>query len=170
VAYHEAGHVVKWLAVFLAAAILALVAPTPTSAGGNLPQYQPFVGQWYRHGGPDLTVNADGTAVASWRTYNFCNDVGGVPTDPTRPCEGLDSTGYLAFGGVAKILLTSAEGSLANGTVQSSTDPAGFLKAGDQVQLALLTDGRMLINETFVCPPVHQNRTDPALGPFPCGV
>jgi hypothetical protein len=156
----------KWLAVFLAAAVLALGVPARTSAGGNLPQYQPFVGSWYFHSGPDMTVNAEGTAVSTWRTI-FCN-VPGI--DPNRPCDRVDDTGTIWRGGVAKILLTDAEGPVANGIVQSSTDPNGFFRAGDHVQFELLTDGRMLITngrnfELPICGP----NTDPALGLAPCG-
>jgi hypothetical protein len=149
-------------------ALLALV-PAVAGAGGNLPQYQPFVGRWYFQGGPIITVNADGTATAIWRTYHACGVPAFDPVAEARPCE--DAVDGI-YGGVAQILLTGIDGSLAHGKVQSSSDPAGFLKAGDDVQLALLTDGRMLVSGGKINPglPVCGSNVGLTLGPTPCGV
>jgi hypothetical protein len=107
-------------------------------AGG--PDFSGFADSWGHHG-YGLTVNADGTAVAWYRTYSWCSD------DPTPPCDFFVGDGIID-GGHSTITFTSASGSTAYGSYDD----------GGQVTLTLLPyDMALLQDDTgepvYLCGP-----------------
>lgn len=77
--------------------------------------------QWGRHGF-NLSIGADGRAVATWRTYRWCSD------DPAPPCDSFRGN-EIVSGGRATIVLSTGVGSSMYGRVIESTQP-DFLPLG----------------------------------------
>jgi hypothetical protein len=99
-----------------------------------------FAGDWWRHGF-NLTINSDGSANATWRTYHWCSD--SIP----GACDRIDGNtitngGYatLSFtgGGLPnrprdwqpdafardKPIFSAVQLPIAHGSVLTSTDPS----------------------------------------------
>ncbi|HTL84096.1 MAG TPA: hypothetical protein VL856_02870 [Acidimicrobiia bacterium] len=104
------------------------VAPTTTTVPPI--DVRKFVGNWGHHGA-GITINADGTGRASWRTYSWCSD------DPTPPCDGVEGN-YIIDGGHADFRIVSAHGEQATAVVVGSSQP-GAWPDGDTT-LALISD------------------------------
>lgn len=100
-----------------APATVTVTPPPPATSASTEPGI--FVGEWYGHG-RGLVVSADGTAIATYRTYTFCSQ------DPTPPCDE-DTGNVLISGGrvtmkITKVV-TANNQSVATAPVVSSNDP-----------------------------------------------
>jgi hypothetical protein len=98
-----------------------------------------FAGNWNHHGA-GITINADGTGHASWRTYEWCSD------DPTPPCDRIEGN-YIYNGGAANVRIVSVRGDQATAVVLDSTDPVGWPDA--ETTLTLISDHGLRVS-TFI--------------------
>ena len=91
---------------------------TTTSTTAVAVDAEKFAGNWNHHGA-GITVNADGTGHASWRTYQWCSD------DPTPPCDGVDGN-LIIDGGNADFRIVSVQGEQATALVIGSSQPGAW--------------------------------------------
>jgi hypothetical protein len=91
-----------------------LWAPNAAVAQDAAP-FAPIVGSWGRHG-LGITVNDDGSSVASWRIYQWCGP--GV----AQPCDQIVDNNIIS-GGRAEITFSGADDSgVFQGEVTTTTD------------------------------------------------
>lgn len=121
-------------------------------------------GEWSRRGF-DLTINADGSGTASWRTYRWCAD------DPTPGCDSMDGD-RIVPGGQATLVFSRVDGTTARGRVAASNDertlslgPASFLVL--EFGIAVLSQGSSAM---VVCGPAFEQAPAPVVEAAPCGV
>ena len=112
------------------AAAVALAGSGSEGLGQALAAAQPesfarFAGGWARHGF-GLSIQPDGQARATWRTYRWCGP--GVP----QPCDSMQDN-LITSGGQATLVFTRVEGASAYGRVLASTDSETFPAGGDIV-------------------------------------
>jgi hypothetical protein len=94
-----------------------------------------FADTWRLHTNV-LTINADGTGFADWRTYRTCGQ-------DAPPCDTWTGN-VITDGGHATFHLTTVTGNEAKGIVDLSSDPA-FLAVGP-LTLSLTPDDLLVIN------------------------
>jgi hypothetical protein len=116
----------------LAFTLVPASRPVPVSAG-TTSTYSSIAGGWSSHGF-DMSIAADGQAVAHWRVYQWCTDL----TNPA-PCDSIIGN-QIEAGGLGMLRFTSTSGSDATAMVLMSSDP-GTLTTGGQVSLQLLPGG-----------------------------
>lgn len=92
-----------------------------------------FVGTWTAHGAA-LVIARDGTATFTARAYRWCGS--GVP----QPCDTIDTQDRIHDGNQEQLQLTRFSGSVAYGTVTTST----FHPAGLAVTLTLQPNDTLL--------------------------
>jgi hypothetical protein len=91
-----------------------------SSASRSTPDFRQFAGKWIAHGSI-LIISSDGTATFSARAYRWCGV--GVP----QPCDTMDARGRIENGDQEQIRFTRVSGSVAYGTILTSTfHPAGL--------------------------------------------
>jgi hypothetical protein len=167
------------LLVSLAVAAIAVTlaaAHRTTASSQTEGDYAAFARQWSRQGFT-VTIAADGSGSADWRTYRWCSD------DPTPPCDRIADDGQITSGGHATLMATRVDGTTLFGEVVDTTDQ-WTLNAGPfnlKVQpydLALLSQGErgfIFCGPDFatLAPPDVQQRTFCGLYAsfwwFPCG-
>jgi len=88
-------------------------APTPGTTAGL--EDLGLLGTWSHHGFT-LTINADGSGLATWRTYRTCS------SDPTPPCDQISGNEIIDGGYATFTIKALPQSSVAVATVTSSTD------------------------------------------------
>jgi hypothetical protein len=111
---------------------LGVLRPTPASAGRS-GTYSGIAGEWSGHGF-ELTIGADGQAVAQWREYQWCSDLSGPD-----PCDSIVGN-EIYSGGLAMLRFTSLTSMSANAMVLMTSDPSD-LALGQEISLAILPGG-----------------------------
>lgn len=135
--------------------------------------FERFTGEWNGHGRM-LTVNTDGTATYSARTYQWCHDTGVRP-----PCDAIRD-GIITHGIEARLIFVRVDGRTAHGFIVWLGDPAkpgpepvsltegehgiGYLLAGDTA--AGPTTAPRGIS---VCRERVLDDAPPSVGRLPCG-
>lgn len=91
----------------------AVTTPARPPAPRSPADYTLFKGEWSGHGNA-MTVAADGTFSMAERTYRWC-------TETSPPCDS-DVNGNITDGAVAHGRLESVSGTVATGTITTTTD------------------------------------------------
>jgi hypothetical protein len=82
-----------------------------------------FADSYFVHGG-SLVIKQDGTGTITFRTYNFCTPVGGVPPSP-EACDSMVNN-VITDGGHATFNLRRNSSTTALGAVTASNDSQRF--------------------------------------------
>lgn len=126
------------LAALALAIALAGCSSPATGPSGQRPVALPaeFQGEWSGHG-RGMTVNGNGTAVLTYRTYDWCTGV------QTTGCDRLDGN-RIEYGGRDEMVFTSVAHAVASGTIRKST--SGKL-VGSAVTLAVHPDRTAVLHQ-----------------------
>jgi hypothetical protein len=149
-----------------ASAIQATPVPTALPIGSGLGAFVEFAQAWWHHGFA-VSIEGDGTASASWRTYKLCST-----NDPSPACDVMTGN-EITPAGLGTLLFTRMEGQTAYGQVATSND-AGVLAPGESVSLTLLPYDMALLHrvssETKLCGPNFARLAPKSLlDSAPCG-
>jgi len=144
-------------------ALGVLVAMSWAGDGGD--DFDAFAKDWSRHG-LALSVQANGQASATWRTYKWCSDA------PTPPCDAMVED-RIVPGGSATLMFERVDGSSAFGHVVSSNDERVFAR-GPEVRLTVLPYDMATLThlgyDTTLCGPDYADLAPKSvIETFPCG-
>ena len=135
------------------------------SAGDGGKGFSAFAKDWWHHG-LGLSVQANGQASATWRSYKWCSD------DPSPSCDTIVENRIIA-GGSATLMFERMDGSTAFGRVVSSNDERVFAPGSEVLLMLLPYDMATLEHlgyETTLCGPDYPDLAPKSLfDTFPCG-